>query len=254
MYAEEDEEQISAIQTDAQDMCEPDPKILHEYHDELQYYDDNSGEPLDPKLVAMACQDEMKRFAHMQVYQHVPREEAHGKIVKVRWVHTNKGTQEEPVIKCRLVAMEFASGEHRDDLFAGTPPLFAIKILLSLVASSQKNDECLMILDVTCAFLYGYIKRDLYVEVPPEDPRHCEGVVGKLLKSMYGTRDAPQIWQQTVELKLSSLGFVASALHPAIYKHDDKEIRIVVHVDDFCAQGPENICIGYMTSSTRPTT
>jgi hypothetical protein len=237
MHDEEDEEQVSAIQADSHDMCDPDPMMLHEYHDELQYYDDHSGEPLDPGLVAKACQDEMRRFDHMQVYQHVPREEAHGKIVKVRWVHSNKGTPEEPAIKCRLVAMEFASGEHRDDLFAGTPPLFAIKILLSLVASSSSDSECLMILDVKCAFLYGFIKRDLYVELPPEDPRHGEGVVGKLVKSMYGTRDAPQIWQETVELKLASIGFTASALHPAIYMHFDKEIRVVVHVDDFLCKG-----------------
>jgi hypothetical protein len=225
------------VNVEHHDMCESDPPMLHNYHDELQYFDDNSGEVLDHKLVAKACQDEMARFRQMEVYKHVPRNEAHGKIVKVRWVHTNKGTVEAPVIKCRLVAMEFASGELRDDLFAGTPPLFAVKLLLSLVASSRRSNECLMILDVKCAFLYGYIKRDLFIELPPEDPLHDEGVVGKLLKSMYGTRDAPQIWQQTVELKLSSIGFVASALHPAIYIHEDKGIRIVVHVDDFLCTG-----------------
>ncbi len=48
-----------------------------------------------------------------------------GKIIRVRWVMINEGSSAQPVIRCRLVAMEFESNEVRDDLFAGTPSLYA---------------------------------------------------------------------------------------------------------------------------------
>ena len=137
--------------------------------------------------------------------------------------------------------MEFASGEIRDDLFAGTPPLFAMRLLLSLVASCDTvKKQAIMILDVKCAFLYGKMKRDVYIELPPEDPDSLSGeFYGKLEKAMYGTRDAPQIWQAVVRETMERLGFQVSVLHPAIYYHREKGIRVIAHVDDFLCTGDE---------------
>ena len=63
---------------------------------------------------------------------YVTREEAEndpsGVIIDVRWVIVNKGTQEEPNIRCRLVGREFADKGNKDDLFAGTPPLMTIRM------------------------------------------------------------------------------------------------------------------------------
>jgi hypothetical protein len=43
------------------DLCEPDHEILNDYHDEVTFCTE-SGEPLDPTLIAQACQDELDRF------------------------------------------------------------------------------------------------------------------------------------------------------------------------------------------------
>ena len=67
-----------------------------------------------------------------------------------------------------------------------------------------------MILDVKRAFLYGETKRDIYIELPPEDPMYGKGFIGRLRKAMYGTRDAPQVWQETVRRAMESLGYEAS--------------------------------------------
>ena len=52
----------------------------------------------------------MKRFNEMGVYGYVTREEAHEDpnevIIDVRWVIVNKGTREEPNVRCRLVGRE----------------------------------------------------------------------------------------------------------------------------------------------------
>ena len=133
----------------------------------------------------------------MRVYQYVNRENVPegSNIVNVKWVHVNKGSRDDPNVRCRLVAQEFNDGTGKDDLFAGTPPLYIIRAILSIFASSDNHlTNKIMILDVKGAFLYGDAKRDIYIELPPEDNHSYTGnYLGKLIKAMYGTRDAPQI-------------------------------------------------------------
>ena len=64
-----------------------------------------------------------------------------------------------------------------------------------------------MVLDVKGAFLYGKTKRNVYIWLPSEDPKNQEGYMGKLEKAMYGTRDAPQVWQEEVRNTMTELGF-----------------------------------------------
>ena len=54
--------------------------------------------------------------------------------VSVRWVDTNKGDDECPEIRSRLVARQIrAAGE--DPMFAPTPPLEALRTVLSYAAT-----------------------------------------------------------------------------------------------------------------------
>ena len=64
-----------------------------------------------------------------------------------------------------------------------------------------------MVLDIKRAFLYGDIERDVYIELPPEDPKSGGNIVGRLLRTMYGTRDAPQGFQKFMHRILGRLGF-----------------------------------------------
>jgi hypothetical protein len=60
-----------------------------------------------------------------------------------------------------------------------------------------------------------------------------------LEKTMYGTRDAPQIWQEVVAEVMGRLRFKASLHHPSIYYHAERDIRVIAHVDDFLRAGDE---------------
>ena len=90
-------------------------------------------------------------------------------------------------------------GMTRDDLFAGTPALEAIKVLVSIAASSRSGGrprKRLMAMDIKRAFLHAPMHREVYVRLPAEALEEGEEpCVGLLLKAMYGTRDAPQHWQ-----------------------------------------------------------
>ena len=172
----------------------------------------------------------------MGVYDYVDRQTAHqdgeGVFVKVRWVRVNKGTKTNPHMKCRLVAQELGYGTRMDELYANTPSLSCI--MLTMVYAAQKGKgRKLMTLDVKSAFLYGAARRKIYIELPSADPQHGSDKVGLLRKALYGTRDAPQIWQSEVRRTLENLGFRRCALQPSVYIHDAKEILLVIHVDDF---------------------
>ena len=59
----------------------------------------------------------------------------------VRWVDTNKGTFDY-LIRSRLVARDFKGDDKdRDDLFAETPPLEAIRLLLSRAATRRADGQ-----------------------------------------------------------------------------------------------------------------
>jgi len=174
------------------------------------FVDDNTGIKLSDKLVNEGRMLEMKTFREMGVYEYVLKSEAvksvNGKLVGVRWVDSLKGD----IVRSRLVAQEFAGKDDRDDLFAATPPLSATKFVISEVASKSNrgsNEWKLMVLDVKRAFLYGNIQEEIYVHLPAEDPMHGLGHVGRLVKAMYGTRAAPQVWQEVVRQNMTAIGF-----------------------------------------------
>ena len=60
--------------------------------------------------------------------------------ISTKWVDTNKGDDKIPNTRARWVGQEFKT-DSRLDLFAGTPPLEAIKSVLSRCASNQTTHE-----------------------------------------------------------------------------------------------------------------
>ena len=171
------------------------------------------------------------------------------RIVGTRWVDTNKGTAEKPKVRSRLVCQEFnLTGAPSGELCAPTPPLGATRYLISALASRGvrgPGNHRVMFLDFKRAFLYGDCERDVYIKVPSEDLDCVEGVhVGKLRKAMYGTRDAPAVWQKLVRKTLVDLGFQPSRTSACVYFHRELQICIVAHVEDFLCTGPKVQLLG----------
>ena len=103
-----------------------------------EQWDERTGKALDMEKVVKGRLKELQKLKERGVYVHVPREDAMqdctGKFVKTRWVQTAKGDE----VRCRFVAQEFAKGDPREDLFTGTPPLFAARLFVSRTASSPE--------------------------------------------------------------------------------------------------------------------
>lgn len=182
-------------QMECYDMCElDDPDLTDIIHRMDTCYDDTTGatgEWLDPPLVHEGCMEEMRPFREMQVHERVPRQEALSDpemmLFGVRWVNVNKGTRDAPKVRRRLVAQEFATTKN-DDLFAGTPPLLALRMLLSDVASVQLGAKVVLAMDVKCAFLYRASSANLQVNYQCNTTFTMQGDVGVLRRSKYGPR------------------------------------------------------------------
>ena len=191
---------------------------------------------LAPERIQSARQSEIEKFHSIPVYEYVDEAVAvndpEAIIVDTRWVDSEKGS--------RLCAREFAHADDRDDLFSPTPPLVATKMVLSECATiSGHQPYHLMLLDVKRAFLYAKTKRKLFIRLPREDPRGGErGILGRLLRAMYGTRDAPQLWTEEVQRVLQEIGFRSCPTQPCIFFHDLLSVTCITHVDDFLLCGP----------------
>ena len=61
---------------------------------------------------------------------------------------------------------------------------------------------------------------------------------GRLVKSLYGTRDAPMIWAAEVSRTMQELGFKPCRSQPCVFYHRRHRVTAVVHVDDFLLCGP----------------
>ena len=87
-------------------------------------WDDVRGGRLDREEVRKARMEEVGYMRRKGLWEEVPRSSALGhRIVSVKWVDTNKGTDEEPMVRSRLVARDFRiADKDREDLFAATPP------------------------------------------------------------------------------------------------------------------------------------
>ena len=62
--------------------------------------------------------------------------------------------------------------------------------------------------------------------------------MGILRKAIFGTRDAPAVWQRLVRRLMLELGLEASRTSACVYAHRTRGLRVVAHVDVFLETGP----------------
>ena len=105
-----------------------------------EVWDDISGEPLPAAAVRTARAEEVAFMEEWGCWTRAPYEEAvtcgGRKPIATRWVDVNKGDAASPDVRSRLVAKDFA-GQRDDSFFAATPPLEALRMLISDMMSGS---------------------------------------------------------------------------------------------------------------------
>ena len=168
----------------------------------------------------------MEYVKNKNVWVKIPRETAQQKgwkIIKTRWIDVNKGDDDSPIYRSRLVGEEFNDGD-MDGIFAGTPPLEALRYLVHEAATVEntkgKYTKVIMINDVARAFFEAKAMRTACVELPEEDRTQedrQQDMVGLLKMSLYGTRDAATNWQNEMAKQMTKWGFMRGRYNPCLY-------------------------------------
>ena len=222
----------------------------------VKYFDDLTKQPLREDLVREAISKELDYFDQKDVWVLVPMEEAKRTTgrppITVRWVHVNKGDDDVPNLRARLVAREMR-GAGEEAIFAPTPPLEGLRTVLSLAATQLPTSpvQCrdpksemriqVSLIDISRAYFNAKVseKDPTFVMLPPEHPKHGQGLCAKLLKHMYGTRRAAEGWQDEYSKTLVAIGFVQGLASPCMFHHPERGLVTSVHGDDFTTVGPK---------------
>ena len=161
----------------------------------------------------------------------------------VRWVDTNKGSEERTDVRSRLVARDFSTkaDKERDDLFAGAPPLEAVRMQFSRAVTSRREVAAvkrgrggrkILFIDARKAHLNPRCTEDVFIELP-EEAGAGSGVCGKLRYWLYGFKKAAQAWEDFYAEKLEDVGFVRGQGSGVVFYNEERDISCVCHGDDF---------------------
>lgn len=155
-------------------------------------------------------------------------------VIGCRWTYAIKADGR---YKARLVAQGFTQrpGLDYDETYAPTSKLSTLRTFLSIVASNDL--ECTQ-LDVATAFLHAPIDEHVYMR-QPKGFEHGPDLLCRLLRALYGLRQAGRLWHLELRDKLLANGFTQSESDPSMFILCDAEgvVVVLVYVDDCLVAG-----------------
>ena len=164
--------------------------------------------------------------------------------IGLKWVFKTKRDATGIIIKhkARLVAKGYVQrqGVDFDEVFAPVARLETVRLLLALAASEGWPVHHM---DVKSAFLNGELRENVYVaQLPGFLVAGKEHKVLRLIKALYGLRQAPRAWYAKLDASLASLGFQRNTSEHAVYTRRRGTHRLIVGVyfDDLVITGGDD--------------
>ncbi|CAI7792082.1 unnamed protein product [Closterium sp. NIES-54] len=140
-----------------------------------------------------------------------------------------------PVFKARYVAQGFSQRQGVDyfQTFSLTPKMTTLRVLLHVAA---QRDYELHSLDFSTTFLQGSLHEEIWLRRPPGfTGSFPPGTQWSLRRPVYGLRQSPHEWHDTLRTTLAALGFAPSTADPSLFLRTDTLLPpfyILVYVDD----------------------
>jgi hypothetical protein len=164
----------------------------------------------------------------------------HGKTVRSKLVYRVTREPDGTLkFKVRLVAQGFTERAGIDyfETFAPTVATRSLHILLHIAASEDRE---MRHVDVAGAYLESPMDTVLHMTLPP-DYTGGEHVIVRLIKAIYGLKQAGELWNKHLDKILQELGYQPSYSDPCIYykTHTDGRATtyLCVYVDDILVIG-----------------
>ncbi|CAI7851772.1 unnamed protein product, partial [Closterium sp. NIES-54] len=140
-----------------------------------------------------------------------------------------------PAFKARYVARGFSQRQGVDyfQTFSPTPKMTTLWVLLHVAA---QRDYELHSLDFSTAFLQGSLHEEIWLRRPPGfTGTFPVGTQWSLRRPVYGLRQAPREWHDTLRTTLAALGFAPSIADPSLFLRTDTSLPpfyVLVYVVD----------------------
>ena len=158
-------------------------------------------------LVDATIVAELKQMQEFGVFEGKRRSDKppNEKVISTKMFHKAKGDE----VRSRIVAREFADGVFVPEHHAGTPPTWALKLVISRMMSQGRTRQ-LASHDVSVAFFHAWLEKGVWVK-PPKDLKLNDDWLWYVLKAFYGlrikqsiprsgTRDVHHVWVDTAAL------------------------------------------------------
>ncbi|CAI7822722.1 unnamed protein product [Closterium sp. NIES-54] len=140
-----------------------------------------------------------------------------------------------PTFKARYVARGFSQRQGVDffQTFSPTPKMTTLRVLLHVAA---QRDYELHSLDFSTAFLQGSLHEEIWLRRPRGfTGSFPPGTQWSLRRPLYGLRQAPREWHDTLRMTLAAIGFAPSTADPSLFLRTDATqppFYVLVYVAD----------------------
>ena len=177
------------------------------------------------------------------------------KALGCKWVFTIKyradGTIER--FKARLVVLGNHQKEGIDygETFAPVAKITTVRLFLDFAA---KNNHEVHQMDVHNAFLHGNLHEEVYMKLPQGFQPPGETRVCRLLKSLYGLKQAHRCWFAKLSESLRTYGFTQTRSDYSLFVYNKQgvSLQVLVYIDDLIISGNSSEAIrifkGYLST------